>query len=170
MWSGDRPLLLAVRSVSNWVNLSTPFGLLVARLGQATVRPYQRGLFLADGYRLRFPVTGAFTVGNVLITAGDWDELQRRCPELLEHEEAHTWQYVYCLGLPYYLAYTACLGWSLLRTGDLGAGNFFERQAGLAKGGYPDLPVRPLRPVLRSLFRSSAESGVDVEVDTQPLG
>ncbi|HEX8510287.1 MAG TPA: hypothetical protein VF635_12445 [Propionibacteriaceae bacterium] len=150
-----RPLLLTLRSVGNWVNLSTPLGLLVAKAGQATVRRHLGGLFLAEGYRLRFPVAGAFTVGNVIITASTWDELQHRCPQLLDHEEAHTWQYLYCFGLPYYLAYSACLCWSWLRTGNLASGNFFERQAGLDRGGYPSLPPRPLRTGLRSLLRPS---------------
>jgi len=36
------------------------------------------------------------------------------------------------------------MGWSVLRTGNRAARNAFERHAGLAAGGYPDLPVIPL--------------------------
>ena len=48
------------------------------------------------------------------------------------------------MGLPFYPAYGVCLVWSMLRTGDRAARNFFERNAGLASGGYRDLPIRPL--------------------------
>jgi hypothetical protein len=73
-------------------------------------------------------------------------------PHLMEHEERHTWQYLYCLGLPFYPAYTACMLWSVARTGDRAARNFFERSAGLAQGGYLDHPVQPLRVTLRAAF------------------
>jgi hypothetical protein len=42
------------------------------------------------------------------------------------------------------IPYALATGWSLLRTGHLAAGNAFERHAGLAAGGYPDLPLIPL--------------------------
>lgn len=140
--SGPRSALEWLRLVGNTVNLSTPLGLGVAVLGRARIRPGPRGLVLADGYRFGFPVAAAFTVGNVLLTAGDWPELSGRRPRLLAHEEQHSWQYLYCLGLPYFPLYGLCLAWSWLRTGDRAAANFFERQAGLTAGGYRD-PAQP---------------------------
>lgn len=134
-----------VKQLGNVVNLSTPFGLAVARLGRAKVRSGPRGLLLADGYRLPFPVATAFTVGNVVLTTGQWD---RHRPGLLEHEERHSWQWFWCAGLPFLPAYVVCMAWSVLRTGDRAAGNLFERRAGLALGGYRELPVRPLGPAL----------------------
>jgi hypothetical protein len=136
-----------LRRLGNRVNLSTPLGLAVARLGRARVRPGPRGLLLADNYRLPFPVAGAFTVGDVLLTAGRWDQ---HPPRLLEHEERHSWQWFWCAGLPFLPAYGACTLWSVLRTGDRAAGNVFERRAGLALGGYHSLPVRPLGPAVRA--------------------
>ncbi len=133
-----------VRRLGNWVNLSTPFGLAVARAGRAQVRPGPRGLLLAEGYRLRFPVASAFTVGNVLITSAQWSDWARERPTLLEHEEGHTWQWFGCLGLPFLPAYAAAMAWSILRTGDRAAANVFERRAGLVLGGYRELPVRAL--------------------------
>ena len=130
------------RLLANSLNLSNLFGLAVARLGGCRIRFGPRGLILADHYRLRFPVAGAFTIGNVLITARDWDDLENRRPNLLRHEESHTWQWLYCGGLPFLIPYTAAMGWSMLRTGDRAAANFFERQAGLEIGGYPYLPTR----------------------------
>lgn len=130
-----------LRRIGNAINLSTPFGLLTARIGSARVTPGPRGLLLAEGYRLGFPYAAAFTVGNVVIARETWDEQVRRNPRLLEHEEGHTWQWLYCLGLPFLLAYSACLGWSMLRTGDRALGNFFERQAGLESGGYVSPPA-----------------------------
>jgi hypothetical protein len=139
-----------VRRVGNRVNLSTPLGLAVARLGRAEVRPGPRGLLLAEGYRLPFPVAGAFTVGDVLVTAGRWE---RHRPGLLEHEERHSWQWFWWGGLPFLPAYGACLVWSVLRTGDRAAANAFERRAGLALGGYREVAVRPLTPVVRAVLR-----------------
>jgi hypothetical protein len=125
-----------LRRWGNWANLSTPVGLLVARIGRARVRPGPRGLVLADGYRYRFPVAGAFTIGNVVITSRRWSELLAARPNLLIHEERHSWQYLACLGLPFFPMYAAAMLWSWLRTGNLARGNVFERVAGLADGGY----------------------------------
>jgi hypothetical protein len=149
-----------MRAVGNLTNLSTPAGLLVAALGRSRVQRRPGGLFLAEDYRLRFPPAGAFTIGNVIITAGRWEDLERRFPDLLAHEEAHTWQYLYCLGLPYYLAYSACMGWSMVRTGDRAAANFFERQAGLVRGGYVERPSRPVGTGVRALLQSGADQAL----------
>lgn len=125
-----------LRRWGNWFNLSTPVGLLIARIGRAEVRRGPRGLLLADGYRLGFPIAGAFTVGNVVITARRWSDLLAASPNLLRHEERHSWQYLLCLGLPFFPLYAAAMAWSWLRTGNLARGNVFERTAGLADGGY----------------------------------
>jgi hypothetical protein len=142
-----------VRSVANWVNLSTPLGLLVARAGRSRVRRGPELLYLADHYRLRFPVAGAFTVGDVVISRHDLDALTTRRPELLRHEEAHSRQWMWCLGLPFLPLYLVSMGWSWLRTGDRAARSVFERRAGLAEGGYADVPPRPLGPVLAGAAR-----------------
>jgi hypothetical protein len=143
-----------LRRLGNLVNLSTPLGLAMARVGRADVRPGPRGLLLAEGYRLPFPVALAFTVGNVLVTSGRWDDLERTRPGLLAHEEAHTWQWFWCAGLPFLPAYGACLLWSVLRTGDRAAANAFERRAGLRLGGYAEVEPRPLLGALRKGRRS----------------
>ena len=140
-----------VRAAGNLVNLSTLAGLLVARLGGCTRLRGPHGLTLAEGYRFRFPVASAFTIGDVVITAYTFAALQQRMPRLLEHEERHSWQYFWCLGLPFFLPYTAAMGWSMLRTGDRAARNLFERHAGLADGGYPDLPIIPLAAQARRM-------------------
>ena len=133
-----------LRQVGNWVNLTTPLGIGVARLGRARVSRGPRGLVLAERYRLGFPLASAFTIGNVLVTRHTWDTVRARSPRLFEHEERHTWQYLYCGGLPFFAVYVLSTGWSLLRTGDRAARNFFERQAGLEIGGYVNVPVRPI--------------------------
>lgn len=168
-----------VRHVLNWVNLSTPLGLAVASVGRAAVRPGPRKLYLAEHYRWRFPVGGAFTVGDVVITRHDIDDLCARRPDLLEHEEAHSRQWMACLGLPFLPLYAASMGWSWLRTGDRASYSFFERRADLAKGGYRDVPPRPLLPVVatgaRRLLalvtgRRSADTGVEVGRATSSTG
>ena len=148
-----------MRRLGNRLNLSTPLGLAVARLGRAQVRPGPRGLLLADGYRLPFPVAGAFTIGDVLLTAGRWDQ---HPPGLLEHEERHSWQWFWLAGAPFLPAYGLSLVWSVLRTGDRAAANVFERRAGLERGGYRVVPPRPLAPAVRARLvrrRRSRRSG-----------
>jgi hypothetical protein len=140
----DDPLAM-VRRLANLVNLSTPLGLLIARTGRARISHAPRGLWVAEGYALPFPVAGAFTVGNVVITPRSMADLGDR---VLEHEERHTWQYMAC-GTFFMPLYVGAMAWSWLRTGDRAARNIFERAAGLADGGYVDVPVRPLRRLLR---------------------
>jgi hypothetical protein len=141
-----------VRFGGNFINLSTLVGLAVAKIGRAEITRGPRGLFLGEHYRLKFPIAGAFTIGNVITTTNTWDQMMRRYPFLIKHEEVHSWQYFYCLGLPYYIPYVICMGWSVLRTGDRAAQNFFERQAGLTIGGYQDYPVRPIGEGVRAVL------------------
>lgn len=128
-------LALRARAAVNTLNLSTPLGLVLARLGGATVRRGTRGLFLAEGYRFRFPVAGAFTVGNVVTTASTIDDLRRRHPDVLAHEDRHAWQW--CVSGPLFLPlYLVGAAWSWARTGNPAVRNVFERDAGLVSGGY----------------------------------
>lgn len=143
------PAASRVKWCANWANGSTALGLAVAGVGRARVSRGPRGLYLAGGYRFNFPVAGAFTVGNVVLSRGDWDQLQQDRPDLIVHEEQHSWQYVVCGGLPFLPLYGAALAWSWVRTGDFASRNVFERNAGLAMGGYHERSVRPLRAVLR---------------------
>lgn len=168
------PRRVRVRHLLNWVNLSTPLGMAVAKAGGAQVRPGPMKLYLADRYRWRFPTGSAFTVGDVVITRHDLAALVGRRPHLLEHEEAHSRQWMACLGLPFLPLYVASMGWSWLRTGDRAARSFFERGADLAKGGYEDVPPRPLAPVIAAgarkavavmLGRRTADTGVEVGTD-----
>lgn len=125
-----------LRSIGNTVNLSTPLGLGIAAVGRSRIRFGPRGLWLADGYRPSFPIAGAFTVGNVVITGrADWAGYLATAPTTLAHEERHTWQWL-ALGPLFLPAYAVSLGWSWLRTGDQAAANVFEQHAGLALGGY----------------------------------
>ncbi|MGC3953360.1 MAG: hypothetical protein QM804_03735 [Propionicimonas sp.] len=125
----------------NLINLSTPLGLLVAAIGRGRLRWGPRALLFAEHYRYNFPRAGAFTVGNVILTRQTMAELEANHPGTLDHEDAHAWQYSWLLGLPFLPAYLVCSGWSWLRTGDPASRNFFERQAGLVRGGYLERPV-----------------------------
>src|SRR4029453_4906124 len=60
--------------------------------------------------------------------------------ELFGHEARHATQYA-VLGPLFFPAYWMACGWSWWRTGEYGARNFFERRAGLAAGGYQELPT-----------------------------
>jgi hypothetical protein len=134
--SGRLTGLQRLRFWGNWLNLSTPAGLLVGRLGGGRVKRGARGLYLADGYRFGFPIATAFTIGSVVITRGTWDQRLAANPNLLRHEERHTWQYLVCFGLPFFPLYALALLWSYATTRDIARGNVFERTAGLADGGY----------------------------------
>jgi hypothetical protein len=125
-----------LRQLANVLNGSTLLGLLLAAAARSTVSNGPHGLLIATGYRWRLPFAGAFTVGNVvLFRAGPAEALANTA--LLGHEERHSTQYAWCLGLPFLPLYFLAAGWSLWRTGNPGTGNFFERHAGLQAGGYP---------------------------------
>ena len=122
-----------VRQVVNYVNLSTPAGLLIALLGGARTRRGEHGLLFAHGYRIPFPVAGAFTVGNVILTRHQEGYLTGR---LLDHESRHATQYMACVGLPMLALYLLAAGMSLLICGNPASWNVFERLANLDDGGY----------------------------------
>jgi hypothetical protein len=124
------------RQVANLANGTTLLGLAVARAAGTAVSKGPRGLIIASGYRWRLPFAGAFTMGNVIISRIRTEQLIAN-PALLGHEEKHCSQYARCLGLPFLPLYFLAAGWSLVRTGNPGSANIFERQAGLEAGGYP---------------------------------
>ncbi|MGV8849405.1 MAG: hypothetical protein ACOH16_07650 [Propionibacteriaceae bacterium] len=134
-----------VRAVANLLNGSTLVGLAVALAGRARVTRGPRGLWYAEGYALHFPIAGAFTVGNVIVTPRTIDEIGQR---VAAHEERHTWQYMVC-GTMFMPLYVTAMGWSWIRTGDRAARNVFERSAGLADGGYRDVRIRSWSEILR---------------------
>jgi hypothetical protein len=144
-----RPLTVpqVVRVVANAVNGSTVLGVAVALAARTELQQGPRGLIIAGGYRWRVPFAGAFTLGNVILCRCTGEDLLAR-PGLLGHEEKHCSQYAWCLGVPFLPLYFLAAGWSLLRTGNPGTGNFFERHAGLVAGGYP---VRATRRGLRRI-------------------
>ncbi|MGC3994371.1 MAG: hypothetical protein QM779_09735 [Propionicimonas sp.] len=131
-----------VRAAGNAINLSTGVGLVVALAGRASVRRGPEALLVAEGYRLPLPRAGAFTVGNVVVVPrGLLAGVELRQPGTLAHEAVHAWQYFWCAGLPFLPLYGIASGWSWLRRGDPASGNWFERGAGLVRGGYTERPV-----------------------------
>ncbi|UUL75854.1 hypothetical protein NG819_17440 [Pseudarthrobacter sp. Fe7] len=125
-----------LRQAANLLNGSTFAGLAVALAARTRISRGPGGLVIAAGYRWRLPFAGAYTLGNVVLCRSTAAELLSR-PALLGHEERHCSQYAWCLGLPFIPLYLAAAGWSVLRTGNPGTANVFERRAGLAAGGYP---------------------------------
>ena len=135
-----------LRAAANWINLSTPAGLLLARVGAQAPRRARNGLLVSHGYRLPIPPAPAFTLGNVVLLRAPIqpgaDPIGAIRVPLLAHEERHATQYALCGGLVMPVLYVAAAGWSWLRTGDAASGNVFERRAGLADGGYRERPAR----------------------------
>jgi hypothetical protein len=124
------------RRVVNYVNLSTPLGLLISVVGGATRQNGPDGLVLAFGYRYRFPIAGAFTVGNVVLTRSD-----RLDSRLVRHEGRHATQWAWCVGLPMLPLYLFAMLGSVLLCGHQATYNPFERLADLEDGGYPRAPL-----------------------------
>jgi hypothetical protein len=138
-----------VRSAANWVNLSTPSGLLLARIAARPPRRARNGIWLVHEYRLPVPPAPAFTFGSVVflragLPGAGRDPVGAVSRRLLDHEERHVTQYAWCGGVLMPGVYVAAAGWSWLRTGDFASRNVFERRAGLADGGYRESPSRPL--------------------------
>lgn len=129
-----------VRQVANWVNLSTPTGLLVGRLGGGHLVRARRGMWVAAQVRSPLLRARALTLGSVVLTRYSADWLRDR-PRLLAHEERHAWQYVACVGLPMLPLYGLAAGVSWLWCRNPGTRNPFEQLAGLADGGYPTTPA-----------------------------
>ena len=131
------------RTVLTAVNGTTGAGLLLALLSGAKVRRGRNGVLIAEGYRRKVPPVTCFTVGSVILTrrTADWLLAPERA-HLLHHETRHAGQYA-VLGPLFWPAYWLSCGWSYALTGSYGARNAFERHAGLATGGYRDLPLRP---------------------------
>lgn len=130
MTSGQR-----LRQIANVLNATTLLGLALAKCARTAIRTGPRGLVIATGYRWPLPFAQAFTVGNVVLFRAEAPEALSN-PVLLGHEERHSSQYAWCLGLPFLPLYFIAAGWSQLRTGNPGAANIFERLAGLEAGGY----------------------------------
>ncbi|WP_445154724.1 hypothetical protein ACTWLI_00135 [Arthrobacter sp. Hor0625] len=142
-----------LRQLANVVNATTPLGLLLAACARTRIRRGPRGLILATGYRWRLPFAAAFTVGNVVLYRSAPEQVLAN-PVLLGHEERHSSQYAWCLGLPFLPLYLLAAAWSFWRTGNPGTANVFERHAGLLAGGYP-LP----RPAARKTRTNTNSPG-----------
>jgi len=137
-----------LRQVANAINLSTPIGLALATLGDATLSPWPNGLIIASEHRLPFPSAPAFTMGNVVLVRArraQLDEFDAEFPELMRHEERHTTQFAFCLGPVMVPLYLGACAWSWARTGDWWSRNLFETRAGLIDGGYLANPTRRQR-------------------------
>jgi hypothetical protein len=143
------------KQVVNLVNLTTLAGFVVAGIGRARLSRGPRGLFFATGYRLGFPVAGAFTIGNVVLTKHGVDYLD---DDLVRHEERHSWQYLCLIGVPFLPVYGLAAAWSWLRTGDFASRNLFERLAGLKEGGYVERPPRSLLGAIKGAIKLGRRS------------
>ncbi|MEU8227028.1 hypothetical protein [Kribbella sp. NPDC048915] len=141
---------LWVKLVGNLLNLSTATGLLVGLLGRARFSRGPRGLVFANGYRIRFPVAGAFTIGNVVLSKHDRSYFDN--PALVRHEERHSWQYFWLIGLPMLPLYVVGVVMSFLLTGDPASRNPFERLADLSDGGYRERPIQPIGKTVTQAF------------------
>ena len=131
---------LRLRQAVNLANGSTVAGLGAAVVGGARLARSVDGLVIATGYRLPVPPAPAFCLGNVILTRDA--DIDPSAP-LFRHEARHATQYAWSGGMTMVPLYLMAAGASWVLTGDFGAGNIFERLAGLADGGYTGKPLRP---------------------------
>ena len=144
-----------LRVIVNWINLMTPLGVLVARVGGGVRHRGPYGLVIYTGYRLPFPNAGAFTLGNVITTRfGPEYLLAAGRDALLGHEARHSVQAA-VLGPLLLPLYAVACGYSWAISADIGGRNLFEVWAGLEAGSYERRPLRPgLLRLLRFVTRS----------------
>jgi hypothetical protein len=139
-----------VKMVGNFLNLSTLAGLFVGVIGRARFSRGPRGLVFANGYKIKFPVAGAFTVGNVVLSKHERAYFDDEA--LVRHEERHSWQYFCLIGLLLWPLYVVGVVFSWLLTGDPASRNPFERLANLKDGGYVERPIQPFGQTLTQTF------------------
>jgi hypothetical protein len=132
-----------VRTTLTWINGSTALALVLAGAARTRLRRGPGGVLIAERYRWRMPNQHCFTLGAVIFSreSADW-LLDVRREQLLWHETRHVGQYA-ILGPLFLPAYGLASAWSWLTTGAYGCRNVFERRAGLAAGGYREVPLRP---------------------------
>lgn len=143
----------ALRNVANAVNLSTPLGIALGLAGRGRLRRHGH-LLVFENVKLPLLNASAMTVGDVVLVPGRTvEEASARIPHLMAHEDAHAWQYAYCLGLPFLPLYGLAVLWSMVRSGDRATANHFEVQADLLMGGYRVGEKRPVREGMKALFK-----------------
>lgn len=132
-----------MRAALTWVNGTTLAAVVLSAATRTRLARGPGGVFVAGGYRLRVPKQSCFTIGTVVFTKrpADW-LLDPDRADLLAHETRHVAQYA-VLGPFFFPLYAAASAYSYLMTGGYGCRNFFEKHAGLAAGGYRQLPLRP---------------------------
>lgn len=139
-----------VKVIGNLLNLTTLAGVVVGVVGRARFSWGPRGLVFANGYKLGFPVAGAFTIGNVVLSKHERAYFDDAA--LVRHEERHSWQYFCLIGLPMLPLYVVAVVVSFLLTGDPASRNPFERLADLKEGGYVERPIQPLGKTVTQAF------------------
>lgn len=107
-------------------------------------------MVFANGYKVKFPVAGAFTVGNVVLSKHERAYFDDEA--LVRHEERHSWQYFCLIGLPLWPLYVVGVIVSWFLTGDPSSRNPFERLANLKEGGYVEKPIQSFGQTLTQTF------------------
>jgi len=127
-----------VRLLINTLTGINLFGVLVGVLsrGRAVWDP-RFGLLVFIGCKIPWPPAAAMTFGDIVVVrALQWQSLDDIPVALMQHEAAHSRQYPFVLGFPYFPLYWLCCAYSYLRCRDYWSFNPFEVRAGLAEGGY----------------------------------
>ncbi len=145
-----------MRTQWNRLNGTTYAGRCLASLTGCRRVPGPDGTTIAADYPLRVPAAACFVIGDVIFCrhSASW-LLATEQRAVLAHEVRHTYQYARW-GPLFWPLYVAGSAWSYALTGNFGVRNAFERNAGLADGGYADAPIRPIfRPIFRPIVSRS---------------
>ena len=127
----------------NRINLSTPLGLLIAKIfGGATIQ-LNNGIYVNYGRKGKYNNSWAITIGDVILTktdkncklcqSGKHHDLSNA---LLRHELVHSEQYAKFGGLIFLALYLFASIKSFIIYRNRWQGNIYEIQAGLQDGGY----------------------------------
>ena len=127
----------------NRLNLSTPLGLLIAKIIGGTTIQLENGLYMNYGRKGKYKKAEVITVGDVLLVTFNKDclhcqqkDLYDLSPNLLRHELKHSEQFAKFAGIIFLALYLFASIKSYIQYKNFWQGNIFEIQAGLVDGNY----------------------------------
>jgi len=127
----------------NRFNLSTPLGLLIAKIFGGKTIQLENGLYMNYGRKGKYQKAEVITVGDVLLVTFNKDcphcqqkDLYKLSPKLLRHELKHSEQYAKFGGIIFLALYLFASIKSYIQYKNIWQGNIYEIQAGLEDGGY----------------------------------
>lgn len=127
----------------NRLNLSTPLGLLIAKIIGGTTIHYKNKIYINYGRKGKYIKANAITIGDVILAkkakgcklceSGNPHDLSNA---ILRHELKHSEQFAKFGGIIFLALYLFASIKSYIIYKNVWQGNIYEIQAGLEDGGY----------------------------------